>query len=54
MHQRREFLAGLAAAGTLAATPVAAKTEGFKNPFAAAKKFFTPSVAGLGLEEALC
>ena len=30
----------------MAATPVFAKTEGFKNPFAAAKKFFAPSVAG--------
>jgi len=46
MIQRREFLAGLAASGGLAATPAVAKTEGFKNPFAAAKKFFTPNVAG--------
>ena len=46
MIRRREFLAGAMAASTLAATPAAAKTEGFKNPFAAAKKFFTPSVTG--------
>jgi uncharacterized protein YcbK (DUF882 family) len=45
MIQRREFLAGVVAAGGLAASPAMAKSDGFKNPFAAAKKFFTPTVA---------